>query len=257
MFDDREYVNETRVVPRGAATIALIVVNVIVYLFQLLEARLHPNFPVDDYFALSLDGLRHGYLWQLLTFQFMHGGFWHIFLNSWAIFVFGRVVETTLGMRRMLELYFLSGVVGGLFQMLGAWLWPNLLGGAGVVGASAGAFGLVAAFAVLYPNQPLYLLLFFIIPIKMRATTLLWLSVALAIFGILLPYVQPHLPSYLGLSEIFGNVAHAAHLGGIGAGYLFARRLLRNYRRRPPVNRPPPIINPGVKSSLNINPAPD
>ena len=67
---------------------------------------------------MSLDGLRAGHVWQLLTYQFMHGGFWHIFLNCWAIFVFGRVLEATMGKKRMLTLYFLSGVMGGLAQML-------------------------------------------------------------------------------------------------------------------------------------------
>jgi membrane associated rhomboid family serine protease len=257
--DDSDYesVSERRAGLRGPATIALIVVNVIVYYgCQLFAQRFHPDFPVDNYFALSLDGLRHGYLWQLLTFQFMHGGFWHILFNSWAIFVFGRVVEVTIGKRRMLELYFLSGVMGGLVQMLGTWLWPSLFGDAGVVGASAGAFGLVAAFAVLYPSQKLYLLLFLIIPLRMRATTLLWVSVAFALFGIMFPYLAPHVPGYLRLDDLFGNVAHAAHLGGIITGFLFARQLVRNHRRSaPPVVRPPVIHSPEVKSSLNINPA--
>ena len=60
------------------------------------------GFPFEHYFALSLDGLQAGHVWQLLTYQFMHGGFWHIFLNCWAIFVFGRAVETALGKGRML-----------------------------------------------------------------------------------------------------------------------------------------------------------
>src|SRR5882724_6065831 len=179
MFGERDY----RVKPRCPVTIALLVVNVLIWLLESWAYRQHPNFPIDDYFALSLDGLRHGRIWQLLTFQFMHAvpGPWHLLLNSWAIYVFGRVVEITMGKRRMLELYLSSGVVGGLVQMLGAWIFPNFFGDAGVVGASAGAFGLVAAFAVLYPRQELILLLFFILPVRLRATTLLWVSVGVGI----------------------------------------------------------------------------
>ena len=52
---------------------------------------------IYSYFALSLEGLKHGFVWQLLTYQFMHGGLFHILLNGWAIYVFGRAMEETLG----------------------------------------------------------------------------------------------------------------------------------------------------------------
>ena len=107
-------------------------------------------------------------------------------------------------------------------------------------GASAGAFGLVAAFAVLFPDQRLVMLLFFIIPLVMRARTLLWLSVALAVLGILLPY--------FGIG-FMGNIAHAAHLGGILTGFLFAH-CVRGFRV-------PPFIRSQTKSSLKITPASD
>ena len=253
MSDDREFMPEVRRKPRCPATISLLVINALIWLLQCQAYLSHSRFPVNEYFALSVNGLRHGYIWQLLTFQFMHAvpKPWHLLLNSWAIFVFGRVVEITMGKRRMLELYFLSGVVGGLVQMLGVWLFPVFFGDGGVVGASAGVFGLVAAFAVLYPRQELILLLFFILPMRLKATTLLWLSVALGVFGLVLPLIERYSPVPLGfLDEFFGNVAHAAHLGGILTGYVFARQLIRHYRR-------PPIIHPPPKSSLNINPAPD
>jgi hypothetical protein len=116
-------------------------------------------------------------------------------------------VEETLGRNRFLTLYFTSGVIGGLFQALAG----VLLGGgfaAPVVGASAGAFGLVAAFAALYPERPLMLLLFFIIPVNMRAKFLLLFSALLALFGIVFPT---------------DNIAHAAHLGGMLSGIVFVR----------------------------------
>lgn len=240
MLDDRDYMHERRVGVPWSATIALIVANVLVFGFHYFALpRFAPDFEFEKYFALSLDGLRSGHVWQLLTYQFMHGGFWHIFLNCWAIFVFGRVVETALGKTRMLTLYFLSGVVGGLVQMLCAWMLPNLFDGA-VVGASAGAFGLVAAFAVLFPDQRLVMLLFFIVPVVMRAKTLFWLSIALALAGILLPW--------FGIN-VMGNIAHAAHLGGILTGFFFALAV-RGYRV-------PPFLGGRTKSSLKITPAPD
>src|SRR5260370_5612004 len=111
--------------PRWLATTGILAVNVIVFLLQSLLARSHPAFATDGYFALSIEGLRHGFIWQLLTFQFMHGGWLHLFLNCWAIYVFGRAVEDALGGGPFLRLYLLSGIVGGLIQMAGGLLMEN------------------------------------------------------------------------------------------------------------------------------------
>ena len=183
---------------RWSATVALLVVNVVAFIIQSAAYRFS-TFRPTTWFALSVEGLRHGFVWQLLTYQFMHGGWLHLLLNCWAIYVFGREVEETLGRNSFLTLYFTSGVIGGLFQALAG----VLLGGsfaAPVVGASAGAFGLVAAFATLYPERPLMLLLFFIIPLSMRAKFLLLFSAIITLFGLVFP---------------MDNIAHAAHLGGM------------------------------------------
>lgn len=90
--------------------------------------------PVDHYLALSLAGLQEGYLWQLLTFQFLHGGIFHLLLNCWGIYVFGHAVEQTLGRRRMLEVYLLSGMAGGGFHVLGSLLFPHHFGVVTILG---------------------------------------------------------------------------------------------------------------------------
>jgi len=189
-----------------SATLVLLVVNVVAFIVQSVIERFS-NVPTNDWFALSVDGLRHGFVWQLLTYQFMHAGWLHLLLNCWMIYVFGREVEETLGRNSFLALYFASGVIGGLFQALVG----VLLGGAfalPVVGASAGASGLLAAFATLYPERPLMLLLFFIIPVSMRAKFLLLFGGLVTVFGLVFPT---------------GNIAHAAHLGGMLTGIVFIR----------------------------------
>ena len=199
-----------------SATVILLAVNVGAFLLQEVLANF-TRFPVLGYFALSVDGLRHGFVWQLLTYQFLHGGIMHLILNCWAIFVFGRELEATLGRVAFTTLYFSSGIIGGLFQALAG----VLLGGqfaVPVVGASAGAFGLVAAYAALYPERPLMLLLFFIIPVSMRAKFLLLFSALLALFGLVFPW---------------GNVAHAAHLGGMVMGIVFVRYAIHWHWRWP------------------------
>jgi membrane associated rhomboid family serine protease len=189
---------------RRSATMVLLIVLGVVFLLQ--EALLRfTSFPVIRYFALSLWGLAHGYVWQLLTYQFMHAGLLHLFFNCWAIYVFGHDVEMALGRKSFLTLYFSSGILGGLCQALA----ELALGGQfsatiPVVGASAAAFGLAAAFAMLFPNR--VLLLFFVLP--MRAKWLLALGGALALYGMFSP---------------FDGTAHAAHLGGLLTGLFFIR----------------------------------
>ncbi len=228
MLGDREYMREPAY--RGGwsgwlLTIWLVILNAVAFVVQNLAYQVFGHARIDELFALSLPGLKqHYYVWQLLTFQFMHGGLLHLALNCFAIYMFGREVEESLGKRSFLTLYFSSGIIGGLFQVLGALVWEARCGGE-VVGASAGAFGLVAAYATLYPQRPLTLLLFFILPITMRARYLLLISGLMAVFGLL-----------------FGHdgVAHAAHIGGMLTGIFFVRwagewqwpRLRQPFRRR-------------------------
>lgn len=218
--------------PLRPATVTLLIVNVVAFLVQVLHYGYPPQLRAGDYFALSLGGLRHGYVWQLLTFQFMHGGLLHLALNCWAIYVFGREVEEVLGRRSFLTLYLSSGVIGGLVQVLGGALvallgasaWGSAFA-APVVGASAGAFGLVAAFAVLYPERQLTMLLFLIIPVNMRAKYLLLFLALASVFGIVFPS---------------GNVAHLAHLGGMITGIIFVRYAVHwHWPRFRPTERPP------------------
>ena len=73
--------------------------------------------PASDNLALSLDGIKQGHVWELLSFQFMHGGWLHLLLNCWVLYMFGREVELALGKVRFLVLYFSGCVAGVLLQM--------------------------------------------------------------------------------------------------------------------------------------------
>jgi membrane associated rhomboid family serine protease len=215
MLEDRHYMRQPGFRSPWAATVVLLVVNVAAFVLELVCYGPRLAIPSDDYFALNVEGLRHGHVWQLLTYQFMHGGWLHLLLNCWAIYVFGRAVEEALGRRSFLALYFSSGVIGGLFQALAMVLLGSRFE-TSVVGASAGAFGLIAAFASLYPERPLTILVYFIVPVTMRAKFLLLISALVALVGVALP----RLLAWLGMG---GNVAHAAHLGGMLTGIVFVR----------------------------------
>ena len=189
--------------PRVSFTVAILIINAVVFIIQLIASHLSSGSEIEGrYFALSVAGIKAGYVWQLLTFQFMHANWMHLLLNSMAIFFFGRSVETAIGGGRFLALYFSSGIIGGLVQML----FTLLTGEDGpVVGASAGAAGLIGAFSLMAWNERFTLILYFI-PVVMRGKTLLWLSVAL--------FVIPMFTANSG-------IANAAHLGGLLTGVLY------------------------------------
>lgn len=186
------------------ATMVLILMNVAFFIYEQWLYRVSPGKKVwfEQTHALSLAGLQHGAWWQFLTFQFLHGGWIHLAMNLLLLHSLGPVMETTLGRWRFVTLYLVSGSVGGLLQLVGAWISPRFFG-APVVGASAGLCGLLAALAAVYSEERLKLLLFFVIPMEVRAKFVL-LFAALA--------------SAAGAIFAFGNIAHLAHLGGLIGG---------------------------------------
>ena len=207
-----------------SATIVLVVVNIVAFIFQ--RKVLSPSF-TEQYLELSLGGFLHGYVWQLLSYQFLHGSWPHVLLNCWALFVFGRGTEWAMGKVRFLILYFTSGIIGGLFQVMASFLWPYYFDGT-TVGASAGVMGIIAAFGMLFPDQQLIMLLFYVIPIKMRAQSLI--GIILVITGLGIAFHNSKVALLLG-----GNVAHFAHLGGILTGLAFIRFYFEKKLQPPPM----------------------
>jgi len=224
MLEDRDYM---RAPDYGqsrwrTATAFILILNAVIFLIEKIAPRLIPS----DYLGLSWAGLRHGYVWQLLTFQFMHANLLHIILNSLGVFSFGFAVEQILGTKRFLWLYLLSGGVGGLVHVLGGLVWPSHFGVLSdmvgnhfyvpMVGASAGLFGLIAAFALMFPERDLTVFLFFVLPVTVSAKVLLGVSLGISILGVAIDT---------------SNVAHGAHAGGILGGWLMLRLFARQSRR--------------------------
>lgn len=184
----------------------LIGINVAAFAFQQIDL-VYLKLPVNEYLALSPSGLGRGFVWQLLSFQFLHAGLGHLLFNLLGLWMFGRSVEVRLGRRTFFLVYFLSGAVGGLLQVSLAWLFPNHFGSA-VFGASAGVLALIAVFALMEPEAEI--LLFFVLPLKARH--LLLGAFCIALFFTVVP------------SDPI--VAHAAHLGGLVAGVAYVRWLM-------------------------------
>ena len=178
--------------------LTLIIINVVCFILQ------HTIEGFDESLALFPSSLAQGRVWELLSYQFLHGGLFHLLINCAMIWFVGRQMEESLGKTKFLTLYLIAGVFGGLLQCLLA--WTHYLPEAGVVGASAGIFGLIAAFAMVVWDREITFLIMFIIPVRMRAKYLL---IALAVIGV------------LGIISKEGGIAHGAHLGGMIWGVLF------------------------------------
>ncbi len=184
---------------------SLLISLIAVFVVQLLaDAFLQGGF--SAVFGLSRWGLGRGFIWQPVTYIWLHSGrnLFHLLFNLLGLYVFGRDLERAIGSKAFLWLFTGSGLAGGL-----GWVVLSGAPGAVCIGASGAVFGIMAAFATFYPERRITLLLFFVIPVTLAAK---WLALGLAAFTL------------FALFGTDGQIAHAAHLGGGLAGYLYARR---------------------------------
>jgi len=256
MLEDRDYMRQESYAPRVSFTVALIVVNVVAFIIQKISwSRPDGETIQGSYFALSLVGLAHWRIWEFVTFQFMHVNWLHLLLNQLCIFFFGRSIESAIGGARFLSLYFTSGIMGGIVQMIYSFTTSDY---GPLVGASAGASGLIGAFALMAWDEE-FTMIFYFIPVTMRGRTLFWASVGLAILGIALPNLMP-----TGGIAGSAHIANAAHLGGLLAGFFYVRQIIQGRWQLPEWNLPSRAAAPrelaaksvGQKSSWKLNAIP-
>jgi membrane associated rhomboid family serine protease len=187
----------------------LIGINTGVYLLVLLldVFQISLGMFLRDYFALTpLYVVRHGWVWQLITYGVIHFEFWHWFGNMLGLWMFGSAVEQAWGSRRFLELFVL-GVVGAALTTV-ALSYPHILGNpsAPTIGASGGVFAILIAFGMMFGDNEIMMIPFpFTIKAKYFVGILIVVTLAFAMGG-------------------GGNVAYVAHLGGLLFGYLYVRR---------------------------------
>ena len=159
----------------------------------------------DSFFGLvpflSFDKI---FLWQFVTYMFLHGGFGHIFFNMFALWMFGVELERTWGTKEFLKFYFLTGIAAGISTALFNWgaIIPT-------IGASGAIYGILAAYALFFPDRYVYLYLLF--PIKMK-----YLALILGAIEFLSAYSQD-------------GIAHVAHLGGMVVGFIYLRHKYRHW----------------------------
>ena len=230
MLDDRPYMRPEEPRFRGPSMqqpwtgwAILLTINVVVFMLQVLidpKSLDTPRFEeslVGQWLALDSSQISWLLPMQLFTYQFLHGGVWHLLMNGLGLFFIGRALEPSIGRREIIGLYLVSGVIGALFQLGFAEVFPAQFAGP-MVGASAGVFGFMGVLARLFPYREVYLLLFFVLPIRLKLLWVFWGSFAIALFSILAAI----------RTQTGDSVAHAAHLGGLLYGAFYVAKLVRN-----------------------------
>ena len=182
----------------------LIVLNVAAFLAQTIAEVFYPGL-VERWFALSGLGVRSGCAWQFLTYMFLHGGPVHLLVNMLTLYFAGREVEAIAGPRHLLGVYFGGGLAGGIGQMLFTSASQPL------VGASAGVCAVLIGFTTILPEIEITLLLFFVIPVRLKAK---YLALAIVLFSLA-----------LAISGQAPGIGHVAHLGGCLLGWVYMKQL--------------------------------
>lgn len=144
------------------------------------------------------------FVWQFATYMFLHGGLFHLLFNMFILYMFGRDIEGAMGSRSFTVFYFFCGIGAGLCSFI--FYPPTSL----VVGASGAIFGLFVAFAMLFPDRVVTLLLFFVLPVHMKAKHLV-----IILAGVEILFVINNSSSNF--------IAHFAHLGGAACGYIYMK----------------------------------
>src|SRR5438270_1569276 len=201
--------------PFTRAIKTLIALNAGIYLLFVLMNALHYSGAVGwlfNAFALTSRDVVHGRIYELVTYGFLHGGFFHMFFNMLMLWMFGSMLESAWGSRKFWEFY-LFGIIGAglgtvaLAYSLGSFV--HLTPTVPTVGASGGIYAILMAAAVLFGNQEVYMFPF---PIAIRLKYLVGILAFIALIGA------------LGDS---GDTANVAHLSGLLFGYIYVRYVPR------------------------------
>jgi len=190
--------------PITPAVRAIIIANVALFLPSFFAPAL-----MQQVFGLVPELVfTRGLIWQVVTYAFVHADVTHVLFNMLIVWMFGVELENRWGAVAFTKFYFICGIGAG-FTVLGISLLPwgpaHQIYVASTIGASGACYGLLMAWALLFPTREI--LLFFVFPVQAR--------IAVLIFGAL--------AFFSGLGSGGGTVAHFAHLGGLVVGYVYLK----------------------------------
>jgi len=213
-FSSRSYVN--RYIPSNRFPTGLkwlLIVNVAIFVTSILLQPAGVGSIFENFALVPAQVVQTFAIWQVVTYMFLHSGFLHILWNMLALWLFGAELERVWGTARFLRFYFACGIGAALTVILCSYIF----GGANVrtVGSSGAVFGILVAYALLFPNQTI--LFSFIIPMKSKYFVM--------IIGAIV-FLQSYMATIGGQGS---SVAVVAHLGGLVTGFMLLRwRRLRS-----------------------------
>jgi len=187
--------------PLTRAVKYLIILTAGVFVLTYFPARLFGWAHPFAWFGLRpYDVTRHVFVWQLGTYLFLHGGFFHLIFNLFALWMFGSDLERLWGPRQFLFYFSLTGVGAGLLNVL---LEPSAL--TATIGNSGAVYGILLAYGLLFPDRPIFLWL--VVPVKAK-----WFVLIMGVMA------------FVGSLESPGSgISHISHLGGMLFGLAYLR----------------------------------
>jgi membrane associated rhomboid family serine protease len=194
--------------PLSTAVKTLIGLNVAMFVATLLVPSLTPLLGL-----VPVSVVRQLRVWQLVTYAFLHAGFFHIFFNMFALWMFGTELERGWGTRYFLKFYFVTAIGAGILTVLFSLLpfgFAQQVHYSIVIGASGAIYGLLLAYGLYFPDRPIYMYFLFPIPAK----------VFVAIMGAI--------ALLSSISGTQGGIASATHLGGLLVGYVLLKGVRLN-----------------------------
>ena len=187
--------------PLTYAIKAIVIANVVAFLLDAIVPSLTLAFGLRP-----ADVVERLQIWQPLTYMFLHGGIFHLLFNMLALWMFGVELERMWGSRYFTKFYFVAGGGAALTTIFLSFLpfsFSTSLYNSLTIGASGAVYGVLLAYAMYFPNRPIYMYFFFPIPAKYFVMIMGGISL------------------YSSMSAAGGGIAHTTHLGGLVAAYLY------------------------------------
>jgi membrane associated rhomboid family serine protease len=178
MLYDRTYMRSKHFMREKSICDILIIILISSFILQTLLDLLFNPFTVSKFFCFGFDNLKKGYLWTILTYGFIHDGLFHLLANLIGLHFISRQVEEFLGTKSFAFFCFLSLISG-----LVLWSLFNFSNESFIVGCSSLVLGSLTHFCLKRPDQPITLLLFFVLPLSIKPKIILWSTLGIELYG--------------------------------------------------------------------------
>ncbi len=182
----------------------LLIINLCAFVVQIISSSSLGIFFIHFFGLVPLYFIKKFWFWQPVTYMFLHGGFGHIFINMFTLWMFGSDLERYWGTAKFLKYYFITGVGAGLLTIA---FTP--FSTVPTIGASGAIYGILLAFGLTFPERPIYL--YFIFPVKAKHFVLFFAFIEF----------------YFAWQNTGDGIAHIAHFCGMFLGFLYLKRAWR------------------------------